>query len=223
MIQLNLLPDIKVEYMNSKRMKHKVYVFSFIAMGISIGALAVLFSLVQIQKRNIDNLTSDIKATQKEVEAIPDLAKIVTVQNQLNTLPGLYSKRPETSRLFEFIQQTTPSTVKLSAFKVDFADNSMTIQGSSSSLDQVNLYVDTLKFTKYRQQDSDQDIQAFTGTTLSEFSRTETSATFTIKQNFDLTIFDISKEVTLSVPKSVTTTSATQAPSSIFAENKEAQ
>jgi len=223
MLQLNLLPDVKIEYLKARRMKHTVYVGSLLAVGISAGILVILFSLVTIQKKNISDLTKDIKKEQKVLEATPDLAKILTIQNQLKTLPGLYAQRPVTSRLFTYIQQTTPTSIKLTSVKVDYATSTMTIQGTADNLEQVNLFVDTLKFTKYTVDGQTTETNAFSEVTLSEFSRNTTNATFTITMKFDPTIFDASKEVTLVVPKTVTTRSQTELPTLFEANPTETQ
>jgi len=219
MLQLNLLPDVKLEFLKAKRMKHKVYVGSLLAVGISFGILFILFSLVTIQKRNITGLTKDIKTEQKALEAVPDLAKILTIQNQLTKLPGLYGQQPVTSRLFTYIQQTTPTTIKLTSVKIDFATSTMTIQGTADSLEQVNQFVDTLKFTKYTVNGDTTETNAFSEVTLSSFSRDSSKATFTITLKFDPAIFDASKDVTLVVPKTVTTRSQTELPTDIFEAN----
>jgi len=219
MLQLNLLPDVKLEYLKARRMKHKVYIGSLIAVGASVGILVILLSLVTIQKKNISDLTKDIKTEQKALEAVPDLAKILTIQNQLNTLPGLYNQRPVTSRLFTYIQQTTPTPIKLTSVKVEYETSTMTIQGTAENLEQVNLFVDTLKFTKYTVNDDTNEVNAFTEVTLSEFTRTATTTTFKITMKFDPAIFDASNDVTLVVPKTVTTRSQTELPTDIFAPN----
>jgi len=224
MLQVNLLPDVKLEFLRAKRMKHTVYVGSLIAVSVSAGILVVLFLLVTVQKRHISGLTKDIATTQKSLESTQDLAKILTIQSQLETLPALYDQRPVTSRLFPYIQQTTPSSVKLSSFRINFADNTITIQGTASSLDQVNLYVDTLKFTEYTVNGSSEQQPAFSNVTLTSFSRNAVDASFTITMNFDPAIFDSKNEVTLVVPKTVTTRSSTELPNDLFeAQPTEAQ
>ena len=222
MIQLNLLPDIKVEFIRAKRLKRMVMVISVLTVGISVTLLVVMLSLNALQKKHINDLNSDITKYEKELQDTPDLAKILTIQNQLNSLPTLYAQRPVTSRLLPYIEQLTPTDViGISKLTVNFADSSFTIEGTGKTFDAVNRYVDTLKFTNYivipaeGEPVTDSKV-AFSEVVLSTFSRDSKEAGFTIKLKFDTTIFDAAHEVSLTVPKTVTTRSETSLPTGLF-------
>ena len=62
MLQFNLLPDVKKEYIKAKRQKRLIVSISTISAAVSIGIVVVLLSIVQfVQKKNINDLTNDIK------------------------------------------------------------------------------------------------------------------------------------------------------------------
>lgn len=222
MIQLNLLPDIKVEFIKAKRLKRMVIVVAILTVGISVTLLVVTLSLTALQKKHISDLNTNIKKSEKELQDVPDLAKILTIQNQLNSLPALYAQRPVSSRLLPYIEQLTPTTViGISKLLVDFAESSFTIEGTGQTFDAVNKYVDTLKFTKYTVKPAEGQTQAdpkyaFSEVVLSTFSRDSKEAGFTIKLKYDTVIFDAAQEVTLSVPTAVTTRSETSLPTGVF-------
>lgn len=223
MIQLNLLPDVKVQFVKAKHAKHMVLVVSILAIAISVALLVVMISLTMFQKRHISGLNKDIATFEKSLNDTPDLAKILTIQNQLNSLPSLYAKRPVTSRLFPYVEQTTPAEIGISHLAVNFVENTLSIQGTADSLESVNRYVDTIKFTNYTVTGTEVSSKAFLEVVLSSFSRDATAASYTVTLKFDPAIFDGSKEITLSVPKTITTRSETELPSNGVFDTKVTQ
>jgi Tfp pilus assembly protein PilN len=220
MIQFNLLPDIKIQYIRARRQKHLVLMISGIAIAASLVTLVVLFSTASIiQKKSISDLNKDIKAASNELKSTPDLTKMLTVQNQLKVLPELHEDKPMASRIFSYVAQVTPSEASISRMLVDFDTKTMTISGSAVSLEVVNTYTDTLKFATYHtENDRAKEAQAFTDVVLSSFGRDAKGASYTITLTFDPIIFDNTQEVTLTVPNKITTRSQTEQPEALFQE-----
>ncbi len=218
MIQFNLLPDVKQEYLKARRQKHSVIVISLLVAASSLFIFIMLLMTVYVfQTDHLKKVDNDIAAKTKILKDTQDLDKILTIQNQLVSLPGLHSKKPETSRLFKFISQTTPAEASVGKIDLDFATNSIQITGTSDSLGTVNKYIDTLKFTTYQiAGDSKTDSKPFGKVVMSGFTRTPEGATFQISMNFDIEIFDVTNNVTLVVPKSITTRSETEKPKELF-------
>lgn len=218
MIQFNLLPDIKQQYLKAQRQKHLVVFISTIASAVSIGIFVILFLVVQVwQRQSINDLNSDIKTYSNELKNTEDLDKILTVQNQLKSLPGLHDEKAVSSRTFGYITQLTPQSASISKLELNFDENKLTISGSADALSTVNAYVDTLKFTKYTTNDDQpQTNSAFSSVVLSAFGRTATETTYTITATFDPVIFSQQQEVTLTVPKITSTRSVTEQPSDLF-------
>ncbi|HEY1063867.1 MAG TPA: hypothetical protein VGE30_01055, partial [Candidatus Saccharimonadales bacterium] len=111
MIQFNLLPDVKLEYMKAERTKRMVIAISTVVTIVSIAILVVLLLVVLVfQKKYMSDLSSDITGYSNDLKATPDLDKILTVQNQLDSLTGLHEKKPDTTRVFTYIEEVTPPT-----------------------------------------------------------------------------------------------------------------
>ncbi len=180
-------------------------VIAVASIGVSAGILILLFSFSAVQKRHITNLDKDIAAMRAELEANEELTKILSVQNQLNSLPALYDGRPAADRLTGFIDQTTPAGVGLGRLTVDFSLSTIEFSGSASTLEAVNAHVDTLKYTMFTPEEGAEPIPAFTNVVLAQFGRDKDEATFTITLSFDPQIFDATREITLEVPSTVTT------------------
>lgn len=223
MIQFNLLPSVKIEYIKARRQKRLV---ALIAAGTIIGCLALLAVLISVvfvgQRLKLNNLDKSIKAAAAELRVKPDINKILTIQNQLTAIDQLHKDKPETRRMLNYIAQVTPSKISLQSFSIDFSTTAISFTGQAPSLEEVNKFVDTLKFTTISrdgEENSNAD-KAFSQVVLSAFGRDDKGASFTISLNFDSAIFD-SEETTLqlTVPKITSTRSETERPADLFQQN----
>ena len=166
------------------------------------------------QNQRMKGLTSEISKYSNDLKSTPDLDKILTVQNQLASLTALHTDKKDVNRIIPYVKQLTPAAASISSLNVDFTANTMTITGSSDTLETVNKFVDTLKFTKYN--DGTQPLSAFSDVVLTSFGRADKGATYTITTSFEPTIFDNTKTVTLTVPTIVSTRSTTEKPGVLF-------
>lgn len=220
MIQFNLLPSVKVEYLKAKRAKRVVILASAVSVAASLVLLIIMISITSVQKKHIADQTKDIKTRSTALQSTTDLSKILTIQNQLNSLPDLYKKRPVASRVFTYVQQTTPAQVSISDLSVDFEASTMVLKGTSDALESVNRYVDTLKFTTFVNAKDTTKKNAFTNVVLTTFSRDSKAASFNINLSYNSELFSSQETVTMNVPATVTTRSETELPSSGVFDSK---
>jgi hypothetical protein len=225
MVQFNLLPDIKIQYLKANRQKHTVLLISTITTLASIAVLVMLGVIVfGLQKKNIHDLDGDIQTSSSELQSTPDLTKTLTVQNQLHALQGLHDGKAAANRLFGYISESTPSSASISHINVDFAKHTLAITGSADSLNTVNTFSDTLKFTTYHtSKQPKEEIQAFTDVVLANFGRDSKNATYNITLTFDPIIFSELDDVKLTVPNIVTTRSEIEQPQALFKKAEGAQ
>jgi hypothetical protein len=184
------------------------------------GGESTLFVLLLLfvdvyQKHQLKSLDKEITTKTNTLKSTTDLDKILTIQNQLNTLPTLQSKTPVSSRLLGYVQQITPSGVSISSLNIDYVAQTINIVGSTDSLTTVNKLADTLKFTTYKLSDNTQN-NAFSEVVLSSFGTGDKGASYTIDLKFDIALFDASQNVTLVVPGIITTRSEMSKPSALF-------
>ncbi len=212
MIQLNLLPDVKLEYIKAQRMRSLVTGISFVvtAAAILILVLTLLFGFAQ--KQRISSLKTTIAEEANQLKNKPGINDILTVQNQLSSLNTLYSQRPAVDRLFTtYLNEITPETASLNQMQVDFATDSVTLNGSADSIVTINKYVDTLKLTNYSLNNSSNTTPAFKNIVLASFGVNSSAqnpnqaASFNITLNYDPNIFNVAENVKLVVPNLVVT------------------
>src|SRR4051812_29619221 len=114
MVQFNLLPDVKLEYVKTQSTKRMLTVVSVIVSLASIGVLLLSFVSVNVvQKKSLSDLNNDITKYSRDLKGVKDLDKILTVQNQLSTLTSLHDQKPVGTRLFDYIAKVTPAQANL--------------------------------------------------------------------------------------------------------------
>jgi len=199
MIQFNLLPDVKLQFVRAQRMKRLVTLGSIAVSVVSLVALGfMLFTVKVVQGKSLSDLNKDIASSSQQLKDVPDLNKILTVQNQLNTLTGMHDSKIAAQRIFSYVNQVTPPTAAISSLSVDFDAKTMSIGGQAPSLDVINVYADTLKATKFTV--DGQTKAAFSDVVLSSFSRDKDRASYTLTLNYDETIFSNTQDVKLTIP-----------------------
>lgn len=233
MIQFNLLPDIKLEYMRAQRTKRVVMLISIAVTSAAFLLFVLLFVNVKIvQKGHIKNLSNDIRKSSSDLKGTSDINKVLTIQNQLNSLPGIHDQKTNTTRLLGesgkltngnrvagFIEQITPANVSISSLEVDFVEHKMIIVGSAVALVDVNRYVDTLKFTDYKNEEDVKE-KAFSEVVLTDFSSTDKGTTYSVSFRYADVLFDNTKKISLEVPNLISTRSEQEKPKLLFTPNE---
>lgn len=223
MIQFNLLPDVKLQFIKAQRIKRSIITISILLSAAALGLLVLMFFVVNIiQKTHLNNLNENIESISSEIQSNEDVNKILTIQNQLNNLPAVHEDKPSLSKLREYLIAIRPgekvnedaqkAVVSFSNIEMDLSEKTMIISGRADSFRWVNELVDTLKFTKYSV-DGQEVGDAFTDVVLSDFEANEVDeegdklASFEISMSFADDLFDISKDVELIIPNQITTRS----------------
>ncbi len=123
MIEINLVPDVKQEFIRAKRVRNLV-VSGAVLVGIAAIGIVVLLAVylygVQTLRSSLAN--DAIKENSSKLQKTPDLANILTIQGQLASLSSLHDQKNVGSRVFEVLQAINPSApnqVTFSTVKFD--------------------------------------------------------------------------------------------------------
>lgn len=221
MIQFNLLPDIKIQYLKARRQKHLVVMISIVASAISLAIfILLLVTVFGLQKKNLSDLNKDITSSSRELQSNKNLNKILTVQNQLGALTALHDEKVVSSRLLDFLAQITPANASIAKAEVDYTDKTLTIDGSTDTLNTVNTFTDTLKFTKFVTGAGGREKNAFSNVVLTSFTRDSKTSIYEINFAFNPEIFSNSQDVSLKVPQIITTRSEVDKPTDLFQQTQ---
>lgn len=169
MIRLNLLPDIKQEFLRAKRSEKRVIGIAILAMMIAVGLVIVVAIFVYgAQELHKNLLTEDIKKNGQKLKDVKDVDKYVTIQNQLTNLATMHDKKNITSRVFDVIPKLNPkqpNSMKIVNLRVDTAAMQMTITGETATYTGLQTFRDTLTNAKLSYRES-KDAEAPTETQL---------------------------------------------------------
>jgi hypothetical protein len=148
MIQLNLLPDVKKEFLQAQRTKTSVIGISIIVTLAAAGLTAFLFLTVFVGQPLLTAAKQgEIDGRTKDLKAVEDIDKYLTIQNQLKTLPELYDKKVIYSRLFEYLKvlnPAPPNNIRLSTLEVNQEDKQIVFNGVAGNFQAFTIFKDTL-------------------------------------------------------------------------------
>ena len=227
MIQFNLLPDVKIQYLKAQTTRKLISVVSFIVTGVSIAVLVLFFTTHILKTRQLASLSNDITTASKTLNSQKNIDRKLTVQNQLTSLTQLHAEKPSVTQVFNYLNQITPDKiVSITKFNVDYTLSTITLTGTADSLTSVNKYIDPLKFTTFPKDAV--ATKAFSSIVLTKFTFTNAEAsgkagtpsdqpaTYVIDLKFEPVIFDNTKNIELTVPTTTTTRSTSTNPTELF-------
>lgn len=132
MIQINLLPDVKQEYLRARRTRNFAISASIIV-GLAAGAVVVLLALMlgaQAAREVIAD--NSIESEYEKMSQVENLSELVTLQNQLNLISSQHENKSVDSRLFSFLQVVnpkSPNNVQFSSVTLNPEETQLTLEG----------------------------------------------------------------------------------------------
>ena len=133
-VQLNLLPDVKAQYIKSERTRRLVILICTIVIAISIGVIVVFMYYWAPQTALLNNAKDDIAKNSKTLKC-KRCRKMLTVHHSSTALANFaYSDKVINSRLFGYLGQLLPANAQISDITLNFDDNTATITGTTDSL-----------------------------------------------------------------------------------------
>lgn len=135
MIEVNLIPDVKREYLHAQRVRNTVISVSMLVAAAAAGTVIVLglaLGSLQFASGQADN---SIKSKYKELSDKPDINDLLTIQNQLTQIDMISSNRGVNSRIFDTLSAVNPqapNNVTMSTVRYNASEKTITIEGSTA-------------------------------------------------------------------------------------------
>ncbi|MBL8160038.1 hypothetical protein JNJ66_06305 [Candidatus Saccharibacteria bacterium] len=226
-VQLNLLPDVKKEYLQSQRTKNTLISICVLTTIGATGLAAIFFALVYlVQPGLIGGAQAAVDSKTKQLKGVKDIEKYLTVQNQLNSLPELHEGKVLYSRIFSYLKTlnpAAPNNVRLASLVVDEENKEISINGATDNFQAFSVFQDTLKNAKLSYkvdgETKEGDLLFEEGSIIvdqQDLTRSEgkQELSFTMRIRYNEPGFSpANTDPVLSVPKKETTQSAVNAPS----------
>ena len=150
MIKLNLLPDVKLEYLHTKRMQAQVISIASLVTLAAIGLVVFLALWVYgAQTLQKNHYTGEIKKNAATLKSIKDIDKYLTIQNQLANITALHDSKSDFSRLLTYLPTLNPSqpnNVTLTNVELisNELGNTLALQGEAKDYTALTTFRDTL-------------------------------------------------------------------------------
>jgi len=224
MIQINLLPDVKLKFIKTKRTERIVVFVCAIISAISIVSIIVLYLSVDVfQKNHLNSVANQITSESTTIKNDADVNKIITIQQQLKSLPALYANRNNPYEIFNILQQSTSKGITISTFNINYQTGALTFGGTTDNLLDGNVFYNQLLYATYSLDKGAQQ-PLYGGVTISGLSGlTSSSATnnapinYSVKATVPVALFKNGASVVISVPnKDVTQSTLNQPSASTF-------
>lgn len=136
MIEVNLIPDVKREYLRAQRMRNSVISLSILVSIIAGATVALLIVYVGTQTAREWLADRSIKEQYSKLSSVEDADQIVTIQNQLSQLSSMHNNKMINSRIFsvlEAVNPPAPNDIKMSTVNLDPSETRLTIEGSAAN------------------------------------------------------------------------------------------
>jgi len=229
-IEINLIPDVKQEYLKAKQARMMVIsgaiIVSIVSVAIVILLAVYLFGIQALFSLKADE---DIKTNQKSLMATADLTNMLTLQSQLTNISSLHDKENMSSRMFDVltaILPVQPNQVTFSTVKYDAETKSMHIDGQAvNGFVAVDVFKKTIEATTFSYQEDNKTITrpVANNVVLSNMSYGEDATgakvlRFTVDFDYDPSLFASSSKsvVVIGPDKQNATDSYKYLPTSVF-------
>ncbi|HET8689826.1 MAG TPA: hypothetical protein VFL81_00065 [Candidatus Saccharimonadales bacterium] len=236
MITLNLLPDVKKEFIKAQRARATwisvAILVTMAAVGVTVLVALWVYGAQNLQKSALTGAINDNEAKLKAKQ----VDQYMTIQNQLANISNLHKQKNDFSRLLDFLPQlnpAAPNSIGLSSLDIDSSNGTIDLQGKAPNYRALTTFKDTLTNAQvsYTTDGASEPTTtplftnlAVLSSALTEDQNGAKQVSFEIKANYEPAAFVYgNKNVNVSVPNKDTTNSASNVP--VFSGNasKEAQ
>lgn len=135
MIEVNLIPDVKQEFIRAQRLRGMVVTGSIIAMVGAVGIVALFGAFLGMQKVAEVVQDRNIKEEYSKLQKVNNLGDLLTIQNQLKYIPKVNDGKVVSSRIFDVmaaVNPAPPNDIRMSTVTFDPGNKTITIEGSAA-------------------------------------------------------------------------------------------
>jgi len=136
MIQINLIPDVKREYLRARVVRNTAISISILIGLASVGVVVLVGAILGGQAIREANFDGRIKGEHSKLADIGPLNEALTLQHQLATVSTLDQGKTVTSRLFQVLQAINPSgenSVRFTMVRASPDKNQISLEGIAAN------------------------------------------------------------------------------------------
>lgn len=125
--EINLVPDIKNEFIKTLKFRNLVFFLCIIIASGSVVVILIFLSIAGGQQGFITGKQNTIKALQEKISSYSDLSDFLTIRDQLGNIASITENKVMLSRTFNIISAIFPSpssadTISISELSINLSD-----------------------------------------------------------------------------------------------------
>jgi hypothetical protein len=151
-MQINLAPDLKQERIKVKKGRQLTVSVLIIALIIAIAVPIILTTVRGAQLLVIKKSKENISEHKNTLNEEKDLGNMLTVQNNLSSIPNLYEQRSYFSHMIELLPGVIPVEISLDTLDIG-ADGAIAFTGSAPNHAIVEKFYTALRFSGVAEED----------------------------------------------------------------------
>lgn len=159
MIEVNLIPDVKREFLKAQKLRNQVISLSILVSIIAVGVVALLGVYMGTQAARGYLADQSIKKNYATLSGVENVNDIITIQSQLSQISDINDKKGINSRLFNLlsaINPAAPNDIHMTTVTLDPANKSIIIDGSAAnSFEATDMLKKMILNTNLKYNDSD--------------------------------------------------------------------
>ena len=234
MIEINLVPDVKQEFIHAKRVR-AVVISSAILVGLASVGVVVLLAVYLFGVQTVRSALADgdIAQKSKQLANVQDLANVLTIQHQLTRLSELHDQKSIDSRFFSLlaaINPAAPNQITFTVARIDSDIQTIHLEGQAANgYNAAEVLKKTILSTKLSYKDSSGTVQNADLTndvTASELNYGEDSSgkkvlNFTMEFTYDPSFFARTSQdaIIIRPNRQIVTDSYLRLPESLFSDS----
>lgn len=141
---INLIPETQQVQQSDDRRKKLAFSLILLINGGLVGLIIVLFLVTQGQSFAISRIQGDIDQKKDAFANYTNVREMVTLQQTLNELPGLYQTRAVYTRFLSVFEKVAPKSITITTMS-SVRDGQLDVAGVAPNYRLVSKLVDAMK------------------------------------------------------------------------------
>lgn len=154
MIEINLVPDVKQEFIRAQRVRASVISVAILVGVAAIGVVVLLaFWVFAVQTARSVISDNTIKNENQKLSKVADVSNTLTIQNQLTKIVSTHDEKHVDSRIFDIlttINPPEPNSVAITKLTLDSAESTIRIEAQAvNGYPALEVFKKTINATKF--------------------------------------------------------------------------
>lgn len=157
MFSINLVPEVRKEQAQLKRLNFTMTTIAFVVGGVVVAAGLILGAMLAYRNANLSSTNDDIATLNNELRAYAELEQAVTIlEGGIADIKAIAAGGHDWTAFFGDIEKATPSDIRFTDFSITNNVISASLEGAT--VESIDRFITS--FSNYQ---NDEDVSIFSG------------------------------------------------------------